>query len=355
MDRSRPDPEFWRGKRVLLTGHTGFKGAWLSLWLDRLGAEVTGLALAPVAGPNLFKLARLDASVRHHIADVRDADSVMQIMRESRPQVVLHLAAQALVRESYRDPISTWSSNVMGTVHLLDAMRVLPGVKAAVFVTSDKVYRNREWVHPYREDDELGGHDPYSASKAACELVIASYREAFLKEQGMMLASARAGNVIGGGDWAADRLLPDAVRAWQRGATLEIRRPQAIRPWQHVIEPLAAYMLLAQKLWSDVSCAPAWNFGPPAHERASVERVVELMRAAWGGGEVSYAQQADGPHEAGWLSLDTSQAQARLGVQSRWSLEQSVQRTAHWYRSLQDGGDARRLCLADLDAWEATT
>lgn len=353
MSGARPDASFWRGKRVLLTGHTGFKGAWLALWLQRLGAQVTGLALAPATQPSLFELAGVAQTLDHHVVDIRDAAAVARVVQAARPEIVLHLAAQALVRESYREPVATWASNVMGTVHVLDALRLHPGARVAVCVTTDKVYRNHEWHHPYRESDELGGHDPYSASKAACELAIASYRDAFLAEQGLALASARAGNVIGGGDWAADRLLPDAVRAWQRGDTVQIRRPEATRPWQHVLEPLAGYLCLAQALWRDSALAGAWNFGPHAHERATVRQVVDLARGAWGGGAVEYAQRAEGPHEAGWLALDTSKAQARLALQPRWGLEQSVLRTLRWYRAQHEGAQARDLCLRDLDAWEA--
>ncbi|GAB3487946.1 CDP-glucose 4,6-dehydratase [Curvibacter fontanus] len=353
MIAGRPETAFWHGRRVLLTGHTGFKGAWLALCLQRLGAQVTGLALAPPTQPSLFELADVAQGLDHRIADIRDAGAVIRVVQESRPEIVLHLAAQALVRASYQDPVATYATNVMGTVHLLDALRRQPGTRVVVLITTDKVYRNREWHHPYRESDELGGHDPYSASKAASEIAIASYREAFFSSQGVALASARAGNVIGGGDWAGERLLPDAVRAWQARQTLQIRRPQATRPWQHVLEPLAGYLCLAQALWQDPSLAGAWNFGPHAHERATVRQVIELARAAWGGGDVAYEQTEQGPHEAGWLALETAKAQAQLHLQPRWSLEQAVQRSMRWYRARKDGSAARALCLSDIEAWEA--
>ena len=272
---------FWRGKRVLLTGHTGFKGSWLALWLQRLGAQVTGIALPPNTTPNLFDLARIAGGVTNHFCDIRDPLALAKIIRHADPEIDFHLAAQPLVRTSYRDPLATYASNIMGTAHVLDALRGLEGAKVAVMVTTDKVYRNQEWHYPYRETDELGGHDPYSASKAASEIVIASYRSAYLAEQGVAVASARAGNVIGGGDWSTDRLIPDAVRAWQTARPLEVRRPQATRPWQHVLEPLATYLALAQTLWQQPVLAGAYNFGPHTQQAATVREVIEQARSAF--------------------------------------------------------------------------
>lgn len=348
-----PDPHFWHGKRVLLTGHTGFKGAWLALWLQRLGAQVTGIALAPATTPALFTLARVEQGMESHWCDVRDAAAVATIVRAAQPEIVLHLAAQALVRPGYDAPVATFATNVMGTAHVLDALRDLPSVRAAVVVTTDKVYRNREWAYPYREDDPLGGHDPYSASKAAAELVTASYRDAFLAAQGVAVATARAGNVIGGGDWSQDRLLPDAVRAWEQGATLHIRQPQATRPWQHVLEPLAAYLQLAQVLWQQPQRAGAYNFGPWSHEAATVKNVIELASSAYPSSITSYHNNSEGPHEARWLALETAQARSLLGVQPRWPLVTAVARTMTWYRAQQQGADARQLCEAEIAVYES--
>lgn len=344
--------DFWRGKRVLVTGHTGFKGGWLALWLQQLGASVTGLALPPNTQPGLFELARVADGMNSHFCDIRAVDRVKAIISECRPEIVLHLAAQALVRASYRDPVATYASNVMGTVHVLDALRGLDSIRVAVMVTTDKVYRNLEHPYPYREDDALSGHDPYSASKAASEIVIASYRDAFLQEQGVAVASARAGNVIGGGDWSEDRLIPDAVRAWQTGQPLEIRRPQAIRPWQHVLEPLAAYLTLAEKLWHQPALAGAYNFGPHTHEAATVKEVIELARTAYGQGEVRYGDGSEGPHEAGWLALETAKARVALDVHAKWNLAETVARTMNWYRAQQAGADARALCLAEITTYQ---
>ena len=340
--------DFWRGKRVLLTGHTGFKGGWLTLWLNQLGAIVTGISLMPSTTPNLFNLANIKEICENHICDIRNAKELTSLIKSAQPEVIFHLAAQPLVRKSYREPIDTFSTNVMGTANLLDALRGLESVKVVVMVTTDKVYRNNEWHWPYREDDALGGFDPYSASKAASEIVIASFRDAFLSEQGVAVASARAGNVIGGGDWSQDRLIPDAVRAWQEGVTLEIRMPHSIRPWQHVLEPIAGYLTLAEKLRYQPLLAGAYNFGPYTYELATVKEMVELARIAYGKGEIRFGDDNEGLHEAGRLALETSKAQFDLGVHPKWTLAETVKRTMTWYLAQHSGADARKLCLAEI-------
>lgn len=349
---ARPDRNFWAGKRVLLTGHTGFKGAWLSIWLGRLGAEVTGIALPPATEPSLFALARPDLK-ESHFQDIREAANLAELVQATSPDIVMHLGAQALVRPSYQDPLGTFATNVLGTANLLEAVRWVSSARVVVAITTDKVYRNLEHAFPYRETDHLGGHDPYSASKAASEIVISSYRDSFLREKGVAIASARAGNVIGGGDWSADRLLPDAVRAWQSGKTLSIRRPEAKRPWQHVLEPLSAYLVLAERLWDDPSLGDAFNFGPISHEAAPVRQVIEIARASYGRGEVQYGDGSEGPHEAGWLALETAKARHMLGIEPRWSLAEAVDRTMKWYRAQNDGADVRSLCEAEIAEYEA--
>ena len=344
----RPDPAFWRGKRVLLTGHTGFKGAWLAIWLHRLGARVVGAALAPAAGPSLFALAPVSELLQHHQCDVRDPLALAALVRHARPEIVLHLAAQALVRTGYREPAQTFSTNVMGTANLLDAVRGQAGVRVVVVVTTDKVYQDQASCYPHREDDALGGHDPYSASKAAAELVVACYRDSYLRDNGVAVASARAGNVIGGGDWAQDRLLPDAFRAWSRDQTLEVRRPAAVRPWQHVLEPLAGYLRLAEKLWQDPRLAGAYNFGPDTAEVITVGELVHLARNAFGRGHSAYGTGASGPHETGTLTLEVARARQVLGLRPCWPVQQAVSRTMAWYRHYGNGAPARGLCLADI-------
>jgi CDP-glucose 4,6-dehydratase len=350
---SNPTTDFWRGKRVMLTGHTGFKGAWLALWLHRLGAQVTGISLPAATTPNLFGLANIHAITSSHYCDIRDAASLATLIINAQPEIVFHLAAQALVHASYRDPLTTFSTNVQGTANVLDALRSINTVRAVVAITTDKVYKNLEQAYPYRESDALGGHDPYSASKAAAEIVIASYRDSYLKERGIAVASARAGNVIGGGDWSADRLIPDAIRAWNTNQILQIRRPQAIRPWQHVLEPLAGYIQLAEQLWQQPNLADAYNFGPQTHQAASVRKVVQHAQSAYGQGQVAWGDGTSGPHEAGWLALEIAKARTVLGVNPRWALAETVQRTISWYRQQQDGADPQALCLADIEAYTA--
>jgi len=349
-----PSRDFWRGRRVLVTGHTGFKGAWLAFWLHRLGAEVTGMSLPPQTSPNLFSLADIGAITDSHFIDIRDAGTVAAVVKQAEPEIVFHLAAQALVRTSYREPLETFATNVLGTANVLNALRPLDSVRTVVAITTDKVYRNLEHPYPYRETDVLGGHDPYSASKAAAEIVIASYRDSYLRDKGIAVASARAGNVIGGGDWSADRLIPDAMCAWSAGQPLEIRRPQAVRPWQHVLEPLAGYLVLAQKLWSTPALAGAYNFGPPTCEAATVRTVVQLAQSEYGKGQVCWGDGSAGPHETSWLALEVAKTHSLLGITSRWALTETVRRTVYWYRLQQQGVPALELCEADLAAYESS-
>jgi CDP-glucose 4,6-dehydratase len=345
--------DFWRGKRVLVTGHTGFKGSWLALWLQRRGAIVTGIGLPPATKPSLFQLARVAELVESHICDVRDGAALTRVVAAARPAIVLHLAAQALVRLSYQEPAETFATNVQGTANLLEAVRNTEDVRVLVVVTTDKVYRSDTSIYPYRETDALGGIDPYSASKAAAELVVASYKDAFLAARGVAVASVRAGNVIGGGDWSEDRLLPDAVRAWSAGRVLRVRSPLAVRPWQHVLEPLHGYLRLAEALWDEPQLAGPYNFGPPTDQAATVREVVELARTAYGSGEVEWAGNSDGPHEAHWLALEVAKARSVLGIRPRWSLTDGVERAIRWYVAQSRGVGAAQLCAADIDAYEA--
>ena len=323
--------DIYRGRRVLVTGHTGFKGSWLSLWLTSMGAEVAGFALDPEGVPSHWNLLGLDCV--DFRADVRDLPHLQASIVAHQPEIVFHLAAQPLVRRSYRDPLATWSSNVMGTANLLEACRHTSSVRAIVVVTTDKVYRNQEWRQGYREDDQLGGHDPYSASKAACEMVVDSYRKAFFNpEERVLLASARAGNVVGGGDWSEDRLIPDLVRAMTSGRPLMIRSPHATRPWQHVLDCVSGYLLLGEHLLQgDAACAGAWNFGPAVTDNRSVGEVLQLMREGWP--ELAWQQNDEPhPHEAGLLYLDSTRAHEDLFWQPVWTLDEALHHTADWYR-----------------------
>lgn len=346
------DRAFWQGKKVFITGHTGFKGSWLALWLARMGANISGVSLPPGTHPNLFTLVRIDKAVDGHYCDIRDRASLASIVHIVQPEIVLHLAAQPLVRASYRAPVDTISTNIMGTANLLDAIRGVESVRVAVMVTTDKVYKNCERPYPYREGDPLGGDDPYSASKAASEVVIESYRTSFLTGRGIAVASARAGNVIGGGDWSEDRLIPDAVRAWQAGKPLHVRRPHAVRPWQHVLEPLCGYLRLTESLWERPELADAYNFGPLTGEAVMARDMAELARVNYGGGDIVYGNGCEGPHEARILTLDVAKAREVLGVVPKWSLTTAVERTMRWYRRQAEGVDASTLCREDIAAYE---
>lgn len=350
-----PEPAFWQGRRVLLTGHTGFKGAWLALWLTEMGATVHGFAMEPPTVPNLFDLANVAAVLASDTrADVRDAAAVAACTQGCRPEIVMHLAAQSLVLPSYDDPLTTFATNAMGTANVLEAARHTPGVRAILVITTDKCYENREWEHPYRENDRLGGHDPYSASKAAAEIITASWRASFAGRAGAHIASARAGNVIGAGDWAEDRLLPDCFRAFANSRTVTLRNPHAVRPWQHVLEPLAGYLLLAESLCGSdgETYARGWNFGPDPGGDASVGTVAELAARLWGdGAAVCFARAPDQPHEAGTLRLDSTLARLRLGWAPRWSLPQAIDATVAGYRCHARGGDLTGLVRDQIAAY----
>jgi len=355
------DKTFWHGRRVFITGHTGFKGSWLCLWLHTLGAQISGYALDPPTDPSLFKLAQVDDLVASTIADVRDIEALQSALHIAQPEIVIHMAAQPLIRESYRNPVETYAVNVMGTVNLLEAVRSCASVRAVVNVTTDKCYENREWSWGYRENEPMGGYDPYSSSKGCSELVTAAYRNSFfnpadIKTHGVALASARAGNVIGGGDWADDRLICDCVRSLLAKEQIVIRNPFAIRPWQHVLEPLSGYMLLAQKLYEEgPTFAQGWNFGPNDEDAKPVEWIVQRLCERWGA-EASYALDAGNhPHEATYLKLDCSKAKAFLGWKPRWDLEKALNSIVEWTQGYKQGADIRSLCLDQINDYHATS
>jgi CDP-glucose 4,6-dehydratase len=351
------NPQFWHGKRVLLTGHTGFKGSWLSLWLQSLGAEVNGLALEPPTTPNLFAVAQVaNGMASNTLGDIRDLATVQKAMQSAQPEIIIHMAAQPLVRLSYAQPVDTYATNVMGTIHVLESARHTPSVKAIVVVTTDKCYENKEWAWGYREDEPMGGHDPYSNSKGCAELVTSAYRNSFLQSSGIAVASARAGNVIGGGDWAADRLVPDILRAFEQNQPVIIRNPHATRPWQHVLEPLSGYLVLAERLYSDGQAfAEGWNFGPKEDDARPVQWIVEHMVTSWGNGA---SWQLDGgvhPHEANYLKLDISKAKARLHWQPRWHLAAALEHITTWHRAWLAQQDMQQLCLAQIKQYSLAT
>lgn len=350
------DPSFWRGRRVFVTGHTGFKGGWLVLWLADMGAVVTGYSLAPETSPNLFTVAGVADRCTSLVGDVRDLPRLVEAMAACRPEVVLHLAAQPLVRRSYREPVETYATNVMGTVHCLEAARRVADVRAVVVVTSDKCYENRNWVWAYRETEPMGGHDPYSNSKGCSELVVSAFRDSFFGPASTCrLGSGRAGNVIGGGDWSEDRLIPDMVRSFGAARSVEIRSPRSTRPWQHVLEPLHGYLRLAEALCGETGArfAEGWNFGPEDGDCKPVSYIVERLVTRWGDGAAWHLASAPQPHEAHLLKVDASKARAHLGWAPLLRLDEALDWTVEWYRAAAAGADMAALCREQIGRFEA--
>lgn len=351
---------FWQGKQVFLTGHTGFKGGWLSLWLQSLGAEVTGYSLSPPTNPSLFEVANVADGMKSIIGDIRNLDALKKAVFDARPEIVIHMAAQPLVRYSYANPVETYATNVMGSVHLLEAVRNTKGVKVVVNVTSDKCYENREWVWAYREVEAMGGYDPYSNSKGCAELITAAYRNSYFprekyQEHCVAIGSGRAGNVIGGGDWAEDRLIPDMMRAIISSQPVSIRNPHSIRPWQHVLEPLSGYLSLAQKLYEEgPNYGEGWNFGPNDDDAKSVQWILDNLTKTWGDGASWKLDGGDHPHEAHYLKLDCSKAKMRLNWQPRWSLDKAIDKICVWHKAHLAGADMRAMCLQQIKQYEAT-
>jgi CDP-glucose 4,6-dehydratase len=346
-------PDFWRGRRVLVTGHTGFKGAWLSLWLQSLGANVSGFSCDVPTQPALHELARSAEGMESIEGDVRDPEAIARAVAECAPEVVIHMAAQSLVRRSFAEPRETYATNVMGTVNVLDAVRRAgDGVRVLISVTSDKCYENREWEWGYREDEPMGGHDPYSNSKGCAELVTGAYRRSFFSDpDGPRVASARAGNVIGGGDWGEDRLVPDIMRAALAGDTLHIRNPNSIRPWQHVISPLSGYLVLAQALWEEPEHARGWNFGPAEEDARPVGWIVEQLAELWPQELRWELDDGPHPHEARYLKLDSSRARGRLGWRPPIALEQTLASIVEWYGALREGADMHAVTLGQIESF----
>lgn len=349
------NPSFWRGKRVFVTGHTGFKGSWLSLWLQSMGAQLKGFSLAPPTMPALFNEARVAEEMSSETGDIRDLQSITRCMVQFDPEILIHMAAQPLVRLSYREPVDTYTTNVIGSLHVLEAARQCKNLRAIVNVTTDKCYENREWEWGYREDEPMGGHDPYSNSKGCVELLTAAYRKSFFHAAGSAaLASARAGNVIGGGDWAEDRLIPDILRAFENGRPVIIRNPQATRPWQHVLEPLSGYLVLAENLWEHGHAfAQGWNFGPRDEDSRPVSWILDRMVASWGEGASWQLDRNAHPHEARYLKLDISKAGARLHWSPTWDLEAALSRIVDWHRAWLSSSDMKSRTLDEINAYTA--
>ena len=346
---------FWKGKRVFITGHTGFKGSWMCLWLEAMGADIAGFSLKPLACPNLFSEANVGRDIKNIFADIRDYTAIFEAIATFKPEIVIHMAAQPLVRRSYENPIETYSTNIMGTVNLLEAVRQFEGVKAVVNVTTDKCYDNKEWLWSYRENEPLGGHDPYSSSKACAELVTQAYTRSFYLNSKTALASARAGNVIGGGDWSDDRLIPDILCAFEENNPVVIRNPQAVRPWQHVLESLNGYLLLAEHLFNKGhSFSEAWNFGPRDEDARSVEWIMNEMSLRWGEDASWINDGNDNPHEATYLKLDISKANTRLGWAPKWNLDQALSRIVSWHKGWLGEKPARELCIEQIQGFSET-
>jgi len=355
MKPAQVDPEFWKGKKVFLTGHTGFKGSWLLLWLASMGATVSGYALAPNTEPNLFNVLAIEPLIeKSYIADIRDLSSLQKAMLEAMPDVVIHMAAQPLVRYSYANPVETYATNVMGTVHVLESARNINALRATVIVTTDKCYENKEWVWGYRENEPMGGYDPYSNSKGCAELVTSAYRQSYFSDSKSMnkVATARAGNVIGGGDWSEDRLIPDAIKAFQENKPLLIRNPLATRPWQHVLEPLSGYLVLAQALFEEGSAfASGWNFGPRDEGNRSVQEVVDLLISSWGDSASWEIEGLEQPHEANLLKLDCSKARVQLGWAPKLDLESAIQKIVEWQKAFQEKENMQEVSLAQINLY----
>jgi len=342
------DKDFWQGKRVFLTGHTGFKGSWLSLWLVSLGAKVKGYALSPPTSPSLFIEANIDSIIDSQIADIRDQDTLHESMTKFSPDILIHMAAQPLVRYSYDEPIETYEVNVIGTAKVLEVARSCPNLKAIVNITTDKCYENDERAEGYKEDDPMGGYDPYSSSKGCAELVASSYRRSFLQDQGVGLASVRAGNVIGGGDWADDRLIPDILRSFENGSPVVIRNPKATRPWQHVLEPLSGYLILAQRLYEEQKkYAEGWNFGPNEQDVKPVDWILDKMILKWPDSSWKLDSNSS-PHEAGFLKLDISKAKSKLGWSPVWGLSQTLEKIISWHQAWLNKEDMQVICLTEI-------
>lgn len=351
------NPKFWERKRILLTGHTGFKGSWLSLWLQSMGAQVYGLAQMPPTSPALYDEANVESDMQKSIiGDIRNYSNVFAAVQECMPEIIIHMAAQSLVRNSYDNPIETYAINVLGTAHIFEAARQVNSVKAIVNVTSDKCYENKEWFWGYREDERIGGYDPYSNSKGCSELVTSAYRKSFFEQSGIALASARAGNVIGGGDWAIDRLVPDILKAFERSLPVVIRNPYSVRPWQHVLEPLAGYLILAERLYNDGQIvAEGWNFGPNDEDVRSVQWIVEYMNDAWGGSLGWTVDGRENLHEASSLKLDISKAKIKLGWHPRWNLQTALTKIIDWHHHWLKKSDVKAKCLQQIRDYQNTT